>query len=460
VGNKTAPGDGVYVRFLGTTGAYVTDTAWLQFLPREANDWRDTTLVDVPDELNHVVTTNGTQAIELQCDATNRLWRMVRPMSARANNQRMATALQQLRTAAVSKFISDDPKADLSTNGLEPAALDVWLGNDTNLLAAVHMGKDVPGRPGEVYARRDDLNSVVATAKAPLAIWQGTLNDFRDPNLLELTAPVAEIEMHGGDNFTLQLHGSNTWTEAGEKFPIESDLVHGLTQALGQLRIANFVQDFATPAGLQNYGLAPKPSREIILRAAVGDTNHEIVHLLFGAANTNGQTYVKRADEPFVYAVPSAALVWLTLQGDFYRDHHIWSFSETNVAEVTLQQNGKTRQMVRNGTNDWSLASGQGIINPPAVEETIHRLGELSAFNWYGRQSKETNEMGVTTNSLNVTIELKSGEKYSVAFGSPITLPGLNATTAMAMVTLGGEPWGFIFPPTLCPLVAENLTIP
>jgi hypothetical protein len=128
------------------------------------------------------------------------------------------------------------------------------------------------------------------------------------------------------------------------------------------------------------------------------------------------------------------------------------------VAQVTVQQNGKTRQMIRTGTNEWSLASGsQGIINPPAIEETVHQLGDLAAFEWYSRQPKDSNEMGVTTNSLNITVELKSGEKYAVAFGNRVSLQ--DATTAMATVTLDGECWGFIFPPALCLLIAENLTI-
>jgi hypothetical protein len=154
VGNKTAPGDGVYVRVVGTAGAYVTDTAWLQFLPHDANDWRDTTLVPVPDTLNWLVITNGTQAVELRRDVTNRLWRMERPLPARANNLRVVTAIQQLRSARVSRFVNDDPKADLTTYGLEPAALDIWLGNGTNLVSAVHVGKAVTGLTGEVFAAR------------------------------------------------------------------------------------------------------------------------------------------------------------------------------------------------------------------------------------------------------------------------------------------------------------------
>ena len=46
VGNKTAPGDQVFVRVTGTDGAFVTGTDWLGFIPRSANDWRDTALVD------------------------------------------------------------------------------------------------------------------------------------------------------------------------------------------------------------------------------------------------------------------------------------------------------------------------------------------------------------------------------------------------------------------------------
>src|ERR1035437_2194907 len=158
VGNKTAPGDGVYVRIVGATGAFVTDTSWLQFLPHEAAGWRDTTLVETANTVDWIVITNGAKAIELRRDVTNHLWRVIRPLQARADSLRIVTALQQLRTAKVLQFISDDPKADLTTFGLEPAALDVWLGTGTNLLTAVHAGKEVAANPGQLFARREGWN--------------------------------------------------------------------------------------------------------------------------------------------------------------------------------------------------------------------------------------------------------------------------------------------------------------
>ena len=453
VGKQTAPGDGVYVRVVGATGAAVTDAGWLQFLPRDAASWRDTTLVDTPDTVDWIVITNGAKAIELRRDVTNRLWRMIRPQPARADSLRIVTALQQLRTAQVSQFVSDEPKADLTTFGLEPAALDVWLGHGTNLLTAIHAGKDVAGNPGQMFARREGLNAIVATAKEPLAPWRGSVIDFRDPHLLELTAPVAEIEVHGENNFTLQQRGSNVWTVAGEKFPADAENIQAFIRQLANLRVADFVQDVVTGPGLQLFGLTNPPSRQITLRAAVGDTNSVIAQLLFGATTTN-QIYVKRADEAFVYALALDDLNNLQLYGDYYRDRRFWHFSEADVVNVTLHQNGTTRQLLRAGTNEWSLAAGsQGIINPPAVEETIHRLGELTAAGWLGRNAATLGRIGLNTNNLSVAIELKSGEKYAVDFGAEV------AQTALAAVTLDGERWAFVFPPVIYPLVSSYLTI-
>jgi hypothetical protein len=462
VGNKTAPGDGVYVRVVGATGASITDPLWLNFLPREANDWRDTTLTEVPAALDWIVVTNGTQAIELQRDFTNRLWRMVRPLTARANNLRIVAAVEQLRSAKVTNFVNDDPKADLTAYGLEPAALDIWLGRGTNLLTALHVGKDAGGTGDDVFARREGWNAVVTTPKAPLAPWRGTVNDFRDPNLLELPAAtsVTEIEVHGDSTFTLQQHGSNVWSMAGEKFPVDADLARGYLNALASLQIADFVQDVVTASGLQSYGLTNPAPRQITLRTAAGETNRVLARLLFGVANTNRQVYVKRGDENFVYAIGAEQLGLLSLPADYFRDRRIWNFSETNVAEVTLRQDGKTRQMIRTGTNEWALAPGsQGIINPPAVEESIHRLGQLAAFGWLGRKVDEAKDLGITTNSRSITVELKSGQKCTVDFGKELPVTALNANTALAVVTLDGERWAFVFPPGLYPYVAEYLSI-
>jgi len=459
VGNKTAPGDQVFLRVVGVDGAFVTDADWLKFIPRSANDWRDTALVDTRENnFDAIVLTNGTKVIELHRDATNHLWHMTRPLQARADNGRITDALQHLQTARVTQFITDDPRVDLAAFGLLPAELDLWLGHGTNFSAAVHLGKNPTNDSTQVYARREGWNGILTTAKDSFSPWRGSVNDFRDPYLLELTAPVAEIEVRGEKNFTLQRQGPNDWKIAGEKFPADAENAQAFIKALAGLRVTEFVKDVVTAPDLPAYGLA-NPQYQIILRSAAGDTNAVIAQLLFGT-NQNNEVYVHRADEDFIYAVTAEDfnnLKALYGEGWEFRDRRIWNFNETNIAQITLQQSGRTRTIIRDGVNKWSLAPGsQGIINPPALEETAHRLGEMTALYWVGRNVTEPEKFGLNTNSLQITVELKSGEKLSVSFGTEAPA----AHTALAAVTLDGERWAFVFPPVLYQFVVTYLIIP
>jgi hypothetical protein len=457
VGNKTAPGDQVFVRVVGVEGAFVTDADWLKFIPQTADDWRDTALVDAS-QLNcdWIVVTNGAKIIELRRDATNHLWRMTRPLQARADGERIADALQRLQAARVSQFVTDDPKADLSAFGLQPADLDLCLGQNTNFVAAVHVGKNLTNDLAQVFAKRGNWNAIVATANEPFSPWRGAVNDFRDPHLLELTAPVAEIEFRGDQNFVLQQQGTNGWKIRGENFPVDAGSVQQFIKILAGLRVAEFVKDVVTAPDLQTYGLA-SPSRQIILRSAAGDTNAVIAELLFGTKQTN-EVFVRRADEDFVYAISREDFIRLPEASWEFRERRIWNYTEGDVAQITVHQNGKMRQMVHNGANKWSLAAGsQGIINPPALEETAHRLGGLTVTAWVGRNvsASDLAQFGFKPENLQLTVELKNGAKYTVDFGSEISLQ-----TALASVTLDGERWAFVFPPPLYQFVLSYLTIP
>jgi hypothetical protein len=455
VGNKTAPGDQVFLRVVGVDGAFVADTDWLKFIPHSASDWRDSSLVTAGEnDFDSIVLTNGAKVIELHRDPTNHLWRMLRPLQARADGDRITDALQHLQTARITQFVTDDPKTDLTAFGLQPADLDLWLGQGTNFSDGLHTGKNPPNDPAQIYAKRDSWNAIVTTAKDPLSPWRGTVNDFRDPHLLELTAPVAEIEVHGENNFTLQRQGSNDWKIAGEKFPADAENVQQFVKVLASLRVAEFVKDVVTAPDLPAYGLAT-PSRQITLRSAVGDSNAVIAQLSF-AVQTNG-IFVRRTDEDFIYSITAEDLNRLPEAGWEFRDRRIWNFTEEDVLQITLRQNGKTRTLVRDGANKWSLAAGsQGIINPPAIEETAHRLGELAAEGWVARDLTEPEKIGFKPDNLQITVELETGEKLVVDFGAELPL----AQTALAAVTLDGERWAFIFPPTLYQFVLSYLTIP
>ena len=454
VGNKTPPGDQVFLRVVGTDGAFVADADWLKHLPRSFNDWRDTALVDFHgDAPDWIVLTNSTKVIELHRNATNHLWQMTRPLVARADSGRIAEALQRLQTAQVSQFVTDNPKADLTSFDLQPADLDLWIGGETNFVTALHVGKNPTNDASLVYARREGWNAVVTTAQDPLAPWFGPVNDFRDPYLLELSVPVAEIEVRGDTSFTLQRQGTNGWRMVGEKFPVDAGRVQQFIKMLASLRVAEFVKDVVTTPDWPAYGLAT-PTRQIALFSAAGDTNAVIAQLLFGTTQTN-EVYVRRADEDFVDAISLEDFKQLPEAGWEFRDRQIWNFTEADVAQITVRQDGKTRQIIHNGPNQWSLAPGsQGIIVPAAIEETAHRFGELTAAAWLARNVTDPQKFGLKPENLAITFELKNGVKHTVAFG----LSG--SQTALAAVTLDGERWVLVFPPVPYQFVLSYLSIP
>ena len=455
VGNKTAPGDQVFIRVVGLDGAFVTDAGWLQLLPHSADEWRDTALVAAAGATDWIVVTNGAKAMEFRRDPTNQLWRMVRPLQTRADGTRLAAALQQLQSGRVTRFVTDDPRADLSGYGLQPAELDVWLGHGTNFTGAVHAGKSLSENSPLLYARREGWNSVVSAGKDVFTPWRGAVNDFRDPHLFTPAAPVAEIEVRGENPFTLRQRGENDWALAGEKFSADPESVQNFLKLLAGLRVSEFVKDVVTAPDLSGFGFTA-PARQVILRGTAGDSNSVLAQLLFSTAETN-RVLAKRGDEDFIYAIKPADYARLPEAGWEFRNRRIWNFTEADVAQITLQQNGKTRTLVRTGENKWSFAAGsQGIINPPAVEEAVHRLGGLTAAGWVARNITAPEKYGLNPGNLTLTVELKSGDKFSVDFGAELA----SAQTALAAVTYDGERWVFVFPPVVYQFVANYLTIP
>ena len=72
VGGKTGPGDQLYLQVVGVEAVYVVDTDLLKLIPKNANDWRDTTVLNFKELVfDRLVVTNGGRVFELQRDSSN-----------------------------------------------------------------------------------------------------------------------------------------------------------------------------------------------------------------------------------------------------------------------------------------------------------------------------------------------------------------------------------------------------
>jgi Domain of unknown function (DUF4340) len=460
VGAKTPPGDQVFVQVVGVDGVYVVDANFLRYIPRSADDWRDTALIDLNGlTYDRLAVTNGAKVFELRRDPATKLWRMNYPLQARANSARIEDSLQMLQNVRVQQFLPNERNANLESFGLQSPELEVALGQGTNTVARLQFGKVLTNDTELVYARRVGLNAVVAVPKELLAPWYASANDFRDPLLLNLTGPVAAIQVRGPNtnNFSVQMQTNGAWRVLPQGFPADVGLVRNLVTALSMLRIADFTNDVVTAQDLAAYGLA-SPARQYILKATNTvdvPTNGLLAELDFGT-NQAGLVFTRRADESSVYLVKLADVQSLPMAGFQMRDRRIWSFSTNDVAGMTLREEGRVRHILRNGPHNWSLAGGSpGVIEDLAVEETVRGLCQLTAVAWLARGETNRARLGFTDKSRQITLELKNGDKASVEFGGQ-SVRG----SPVAAVTLDKDLWIFEFPVWLYDYVQRYLSVP
>ena len=458
VGTNTAPGDQVYVQVVGTEGVFVVDAEWLKLIPRNVEQWRDTGLLDLTKlAFNRITVSNAGTVIELQFHATNRVWRLTRPIPARADNPRLEGILQKLLTLRVTQFVTDNPQADLEPYGLHSPELEIAFGRGTNAPVRVQFGRSPTNDPSLVYARRGDGPTIVTVPRETLVPWRESPNEFRNQHLLTLAQPVDQIEVRDGESFTLARQADNTWRVAGQELPVDSSLVAEFLHTLATVPIVQF-KDAITEPDLPAYGLA-EPRRQIVLRSAItngaGPTNIIVADLAFSPPKDE-KVFVRRADENPVYAIRLVDYEKLPVAAWQLRERRLWNFTTNDVARLTIRQDGKVRELERNGTNSWGFAPGsQGMINDLAVEEAVYRYGELAAASWVARGAEQLPAHGFNTNKLALTFELKNGTKHSVEFGGASPAPYPYAATLV-----DGQIWIFEFPLGLYQLTMSYLAIP
>src|SRR5207247_4487771 len=121
-GSRTPVGHGVYVQVLNQPGIYVVNADLTDRLPRSHNDWRDTRLVPSTGILmNRIEVWAGGRGFTVELlDATNRTFVLTKPTLARADPAKIDALLRKLFTAEITRFVTDNPRADLEPYGLQP----------------------------------------------------------------------------------------------------------------------------------------------------------------------------------------------------------------------------------------------------------------------------------------------------------------------------------------------------
>ncbi|MFM1768563.1 MAG: hypothetical protein RJA22_1092 [Verrucomicrobiota bacterium] len=479
-GNRTPVGTQVYVQVQHQPDVYTAPVEVLDRLPRAATAWRDPILIDFrairPSRFEVRAAGRG---FTLATDPTNRTFVLTRPTPARADPSRVQILLQALAEAQVRAFVTDNPRADLEPFGLQPPQVELAIGAGTNDLVLVEFGRSPTNDTTMVYARRLAHTNVVLVPRTLLDTLLVPHNQMRDHHLMTFQpADIDAIEVNGAETFVVRRQTNGTWT-VGEASPqlADPDLMKDWLKDLASLKgniEADVVTDFKTP-----YGLEP-PVRQYLLRASLTNgagaiSNRVVAELHLGLLRTNtipdatptggDEVFARRPDEPVVYTLRLSDVSKLPYARWQLAHRRVWSFTTNQVLGLSATYRGVSFKLSRGANHAWNFAPGsQGVLrNPYAIEELVHRLGELQAAAWTARGEEARLAHGFPPDAVSLVIELKGADKpqsLRLEFASPEHGGRAPNGIPYALTTVGGEPRVFEFPLPLYVLLVRDLFQP
>ena len=461
LGSATPMQDGLYAQLVGTDSVDVINADFLKFVPRVADDWRDTTFVSLAGlDFDRISVIHGDRTIDLALDPTNKLWRMTRP-PARADNHNIENLLVNLQSLRVNKFVTDDPATNLQQYGLQPPQLALAFSAGTNRLFSLQFGNSPADDSSLVYARSNAQSTVVLLPRDLLAGWSDKSDDFRERHLLDVALnPPDLIEVSGDeDTFKVQKINNGVWVVTDSNNPAyraDDVLMRAFLQNLARLQVAGQPPDnkysyreVAAPGLLLDFGLGgsgTKPFRSYILThsPAPASTNE----LDFGIL-TNGYRLAKRTDESSVVAVTNEAFTNLPSRALQLRERRVWYFDATNVTRLILRDNGKTQIWEHKGPYDWdtpevannnSLVTNRKLLSV-GIETAVTNLADLQVLDWVERGDTNRAKYNIDDNHPRIAMEVTQGRDsrtFSIDFGSGLD----NGSGAYASVPVfEGQNW-------------------
>ncbi|MFN7137713.1 MAG: DUF4340 domain-containing protein [Limisphaerales bacterium] len=467
VGSKSVIGDEVFVQFVGGDGLYLVDSSWMNLLPSRPEDWKDPSVLPATiTSATGIDVRAGNRSFKLEINPTNQLWRLMRPIEARANHPKVFSLLTNLLATDIVAYVSEEANLDLNLFGLpntpgQTPLLELSFLNGTNLISGIQIGAPLTNSPEYVFARHLDRDTIFVVPKEPFDPWLAPHVEFRDRRLIRLASDrVESVEVRGSEEFAVKPLPGGKWQVSGkETFSADPDAVGDLLDVLSKVEIV-FENDVVTDFSV--YGLT-NPIADLVVSGTMTNAllgKEEIIkeQLRFGTNGTN-KVFVRRNEESRVYSIHPQEFALLPRNAWQMADKQVWNFAANEVVSVVVEQGGRIRKLLRRGENEWSIAPGsEGIVNPFLLEEAMHRLGKLQAVFWTARGELSGDPYGFEKNDLKITIELlRNGniERLPLRFGdfSEFNQP-------FASTVLNGQPVVFEFSlPLYLEFVRRDLSI-
>lgn len=425
-------------------------------------------------------------------------WRLVEPIADRADQTKVTELIGKVADLKADKdedFV-DDNMSDAAKYGLDKPRLTVEIRRDSieeekddktktktdktdkakkkePVVEKVLIGGPVEGREDRVYAKLADQKNVMAVAASILNDVPKQPNDLRSRDLVELTmgdVDYVRIQRAGSPEIALGKKDFDWEIYQPKGTKADSSSVTDVVKKIDDLEIKEFVdqgdpKEFgldqpAVTVAVYQKGLKPDDKekdakdkakkddkkKEEEKTDAASEPKGEPIQVAFGKRDEEKNlTYVRRGDEPTIFAVSTEGLAEI-LDRDYlaYRRKQVLSFGEPDVAKLSVHRDGKTFSLVRKKDKESDIQETWHMTEPveaPAdsrsASDILFNFTRLNAKKFYAEGSVDLKAYGLDEPKIRATVTLKAdGDKEPVQH---VLLVGSEADGGGHYAKLGNE---------------------
>jgi len=396
----------MYVRFENSKETFLAKQSVKKDLDKKAEEFRDKKLTDVATAQVRRIALK-TPAGEMELEKKGDHWDIVKPLRARADDEKVGDLIAQVTTARIQQFVADD-HGDLRPYGLaEPRGSITLFSQEARKDQKVEIadsikvfGQDDKGQmlqigsvpekeKDQVYVRFAPRGAVYTLPKKIEEALNTKPADLRDYHLVRIDTNVLDritIDVPGKDKTVLARKDGN-WTIASRNnAPADSRAVRRLIDALQNARVTRFVEDVAS--NLPKYGL-DKPRLQITFSSFASENTAEtkageepFATLSFGKEDEDN-VYARLTDEPFVVTARRGLLDQISADPLQWQELSIFKLKPDQIHRLSITTD-KELSLERGENNQWHWLKGTGQIDGNNVQSLLNTLSSLHAARWLG----------------------------------------------------------------------------
>ncbi len=395
----------MYVRFQNSHDTFLARQSVKKDIDKKPEEFRDKKLTDLSSaQVRRVVLKTAAGEIELEKKNTN--WEIMKPLRARADDQKVNDLISQVTSARIGQFVADD-RGDLRSYGLaEPRGSITLFDQEQKKDQKVEIGESikVAGREDkgqtlqigtnpekekdQVYVRFVPRGSVYTLPKKIEELLNTKPADLRDNHLVRIDTNILDrITIDTGKTKTVLARKDGSWTIANRNnAPADAGAVRNMIDALQNERVTKFVEDVAS--NLPRYGL-DKPQLQLTLSSFASENTAEtkageepFATIAFGK-DEGDNVYARLTDEPFVVAVRRTLLDQISPDPLHWQELSIFKFKPEQIHRISVTTD-KELALERDQDNQWHWLKGNGAINQANLQSLLTSLSNLHAVRWLG----------------------------------------------------------------------------